>query len=200
MSASKEITIETVWTFQEDVFTPPVRVAPSRSAGSVQRDTPVQAATAVFAAMHAGDFDAWLACWTEEDRRALLARASPEAAQDPALRPRSREDWIAAWRAGLAGRDVLLTAQATTPDFAIIGYEIVLTGDTPADDGAESRDAPRAQRRILKMLFVTKGEEWFQTNAFSAHPVLLMWRSGQQTLRNSGLYEAQKRRLAEGAP
>jgi len=170
----KTFVSETVYRYTETAFKDPIEVKP-RELSDASHANPIEAAMAGLSAMMRGDFDGWLQSWDAK------ARAQFEKLDRTGKYTRS--EWLKTWKKNHRDTKVYLLAQAETPDFVLVSYEVRRAGAT-VKFGLKGKN-PRFVEGVLRgtmSLRRVKGR-WLQTNGFSGHPVRLLWNSPKDSFR-----------------
>ena len=127
-------------------YKPEVAIQPVPKSADTYK-TPEETFITQFSAMMSGDYDRWIAGWTEESKT-LMAKYDEE-------RKRTSADRIAMWKGALTDRQVVLVERIETGPYVLLEYSL--------------RNAPTAGQNkgqeILHTMIPLKrvGNQWLQT-------------------------------------
>jgi hypothetical protein len=150
----KEFTIRYIYDYAMSTYTPAATL-PIVSPAQFDRTTPEGALIALVSAMQLGDYDAWLQCWDETSRKALVDSAKASNQDAAALKKHLQS--------AVAGRSVVLVYRLETTSYVIL--------DTRLVSGKE-------QTPIFPSVFKNVSGKFLATNELGTSLLLGGWQPG----------------------
>lgn len=121
----RAFTVAYVYDYAYAAYTPAVEL-PVVAKSLVKRDTPENAAIAFFSAQRTGDWESFLQCWADADRKRIQAMVTGKQLDQPAL--------LAKWKQFYTNKTVQLMDRIETTGYVILDLKIPGPGggDLPA--------------------------------------------------------------------
>jgi hypothetical protein len=146
----KKFAVQFVTNYTRLAFTPEVKMQPVPKSADTYK-TPEELFVTQFSAMMSGDYDRWIAGWTDDSKKVMAER-------DEQMK-RTSADWVARWKLALTNRQVVLLERLESGPYVLLVYSL---RDTPKPGETQGKE-------IIRTLFPTKkvGEKWMQTQELS---------------------------------
>jgi len=152
-STLETVVVESKYYFRMAPYEPEVLLWSASQSKTTSFASPESTLKAFFSAMGSGDYSAWLNCWSEKDRAAMLEKNTKKG--------RDSKFWKAAWsRVISASTNVYLRKRILTNGYVILMYEM----------GNKSEGK---SREVAVTLLQADDGTWRATNDLTDDPVLM---------------------------
>lgn len=182
VTINKKVIGETVIPVTVGTYTPPLPVS-AVNHSQARQDTPENAATALFSAMAAGDYERWLGVYSAPSRAMMVKRY-----QDSGRKP---ADVVANWKGTLTTRPVVILGRADFRQhgatYALVRYRMTMLNEMTLTDKVTGKTTPLGTKHLeIAMPFRLNQGKWEATQELAADPLFhqnhLLWEDSKSDL------------------